>query len=150
MASAGFDSPSIHLISIISRRLYACQRLITSIMRRFSCVVPSRIRQSYNDFESVHRVSGMLIYRIRSMVDLIAVLISNPWAMPYNSEARTLRVILLHLTELQWMILAWFVASVNVMTYPICDERSLLFAKDASVNTTSCRVLMSNLTNLRP
>ena len=63
-------------------------------------MVPSRIRQSYNDFESVYRVSGILIYRIRSMVDLIIVLISNPWAMLYNSEARTLCIILLHLTKL--------------------------------------------------
>jgi hypothetical protein len=59
-------------------------------------------------------------------------------------------VTLLYLTELQWIILAFFVASVNIITYPICDERSLLLANEASVNTSSYRVLTSNLTNLSP
>lgn len=32
---------------------------MTSIMRRFSCVVPSLTRQSDRDFESVHRISDI-------------------------------------------------------------------------------------------
>ena len=36
------------------------------------------------------------------------------------------------------------------MTQPICEDRSLLFAKEAFVNTRSCSVLTSNSTNFRP
>ena len=150
IASAGFDSLLIYLISIISRRLYTCQRLIISIIRRFSYIVPSYIRQLYNDFKSVYKVSGILIYRIWLIVDLIIILISNLQAILYNSKARMLYIILLYLTKLQQMILAWFVASISVMIYPIYNKRSLLFIKDISINMTSYRVLISNLTNLRP
>src|SRR5450756_623724 len=59
--SAGFESPLIHLTSAISRRLYAWRRHITSIMRRFSRVVPNLTRHSYNDFESVQTTSGRFI-----------------------------------------------------------------------------------------
>jgi hypothetical protein len=51
--SAGFDSPLIHLTSAISRYLYTWRRYITSIISRFSCVVPSFIRYLYRDFESI-------------------------------------------------------------------------------------------------
>ena len=61
IASAGFDSPFIHLTSATSLRLYASRRHIISIMSLFLAVVPSLTRQSYNDFESVQRTSGRLI-----------------------------------------------------------------------------------------
>ena len=41
-------------------------------------------------------------------------------------------------------------ASNRAMMYPIYDERSLLLANDVSINTSSCRVLVSNLMNLSP
>ncbi len=53
-----FDS-SIHFTSIISLRSYDCLRIITSIIRRFSTMMSSLIRQSYSDFESVARMRKM-------------------------------------------------------------------------------------------
>ena len=77
IASAGFELPLIHLTSAISLRLYACRRHIMSIINRFSCVVPSFTRQSYNNLESVQRTSGKSIPNILSIVDLIEALISK-------------------------------------------------------------------------
>jgi hypothetical protein len=36
------------------------------------------------------------------------------------------------------------------MIYPICDNRSLLFANEESVNTTSCSSFVFSLTNFSP
>jgi hypothetical protein len=47
-------------------------------------------------------------------------------------------------------MLAFFVASVITITYLVCDERSLLLAKEASVKTRSYMLLVSSLTNFRP
>jgi hypothetical protein len=47
-------------------------------------------------------------------------------------------------------MLAFFKASESTITYPTWEERSLLLAKDASVNTRSCQELASSFTNLRP
>jgi hypothetical protein len=47
-------------------------------------------------------------------------------------------------------MLAFFVASDSIITYPICDERSLLLANKASVNASSYKVLTSSLTNFSP
>ena len=71
IASAGFDSPLIHFTSAISLRLYAQQKHIISIIRRFSCVVPNFTKHLYNDFESVQRTSSKSIPSILSIVDLI-------------------------------------------------------------------------------
>jgi hypothetical protein len=97
--SAGFDSLLIHLTSAISCYSYAWRRHITSIMSRFSCVVPSFTRHSYKDFEFIQTTSGRSISRALSTVDLTAALISKPCAMPYSSEASTLRVTLLHFVD---------------------------------------------------
>jgi len=99
IASAGFELPLIHLTFAISLRSYACRRHIMSIINRFSCVVPSFTRQSYNDLESVQRTSGKSIPSILSIVDLTEALILKPWAIPYSSEARTLLVTLLHFVD---------------------------------------------------
>lgn len=53
-------------------------------MSRFSCIVPSLIRQSYRDFESVQRMIGSRSCRIFSIVALIAASVSNPWAILYS------------------------------------------------------------------
>jgi hypothetical protein len=50
---AGFDFSLIYLTFVISRYLYAWQRHITLIIRRFSRVVPNLIRHLYNNFKSV-------------------------------------------------------------------------------------------------
>ena len=68
-------------------------------MRRFSCVVPSLTRYSYSDFELVQSVSSRLMLRTSLVVALRAPAISKPSTIAYNSEASTLLVTLLHLTE---------------------------------------------------
>lgn len=96
--SAGFVLPSIHFTSTILRLSYAYWRHITSIISRFSYVVPSLTRQSYSDFESVQRTSSRSIFSTFSIVALIEAPISK-WTIAYNLEARTLRVTLLHLVD---------------------------------------------------
>jgi hypothetical protein len=81
IASAGFDSPLIHLTFAISLRLYAWQRHIISIMRRFSCVVPNLTKHSYNNLESVQRTRGKSILRTLSIVDFAKALISKLYAI---------------------------------------------------------------------
>jgi len=70
-----------------------------SIIRRFSCVVPSLTRHLYSDLEFVQRISGRSIPSTLSIVDLTKALMSNPWAIPYSSKAKTLLVTLLYLVE---------------------------------------------------
>ena len=48
------------------------------------------------------------------------------------------------------MMFALLDASVSTITKPICEERSLLLANEASVKATSCRELTSSLTCVRP
>jgi hypothetical protein len=99
MASAGLLLPLIHFTSVISLLSYDCRRHIRSTISRFSCVVPSLTKQSYKDFESVQRISGSEIHRIFLIVNLIAAPILNPYTIPYSSDAKTLRVTLLHLID---------------------------------------------------
>jgi hypothetical protein len=103
-------------------------------------------RQLYNDFESVHKTIGIGCCSIFLSVVLTAALTSKPCAIAYSSEASTLRVTRLHLIEDQCIILALLLASVSVITKPIWEEKSKLFAKDASVNTISLRDSAFNLT----
>lgn len=101
MVSAGFVSPLIYLIFVISWRLYDWRRYIRSIIRRFSWVVLSLMRYLYRLFELVQIVSGSGSGRCSSLVIvvLIAVVASNLWVIAYSSEASTLRVMRLHLIE---------------------------------------------------
>jgi hypothetical protein len=51
----------IYWISMISLRLYNCRSAIISIIRRFSCVIPSLTKHLYNEYKSVQttiRVCG--------------------------------------------------------------------------------------------
>jgi hypothetical protein len=152
IASAGLLFQLIHLTSAISRRSYDCRRHIRSTISRFSFVVPSLTRHSYNDFESVHRTSGRgaLGRKISWIVALIAAAISNPWVIAYSSEANTLRVARLHLTEDQWRILALLLPSVSVIENPIWLDRSLLSANDESVKATSRSELFSSRSKCNP
>jgi Txe/YoeB family toxin of Txe-Axe toxin-antitoxin module len=68
-------------------------------MSRFSCVVLSLTRQSYNDLELVQRTSSKLILKILSIVNLIEALMLKLWAIAYSFKANTLLVTLLHLVE---------------------------------------------------
>ncbi len=71
---------------------------------------------------------------------------SNPYAIQYNSAAKTIRVTRLHFIENQCMMLALLVAWARQITWAIGDDRSLLFANDESVKTTSCKVFWLSLT----
>ena len=71
MESAGLLHPWIHLISVISCLSYVWRRLMISIIRRFSWVVPNLIKQSYRDFESVQSINGMSAWRMFINVALI-------------------------------------------------------------------------------
>jgi hypothetical protein len=129
----------IYLISIISRLSYDWRRLMTSIIRRFSWVILSLIRQSYIDLKLVHRTSEISI-KILSNVVLITILISNSCIMSYSSIVSTLLIILLHLMNDQCMMLTTLVKSIKHMTYSIWDKRSLLLAKEESIKTINCNV----------
>jgi hypothetical protein len=78
--------PSIHRISVISLRSYDCRSAIISIIRRFSCVVPSLTKHSYNEYKLVQTTIG--VYENPSclviilIVVLIAIAISTPPTMP--------------------------------------------------------------------
>jgi len=148
-ASAGLVFPVIYFTSVISLRSYNCLKQSTSIIRRFSCVVPSLTRHSYSDFESVQSISGRLILRTSLVVALRAPAILKPSTITYNSEASTLLVTLLHLTEVQYSIFARL-SLESIIIVPICDERSLLFANKALVKTSSLSLLLSSGTNFRP
>ena len=120
-----------------------------SIIRRFSCVVPSLTRHSYSDFELVQSISSRLILRTSLVMALRAPAISKPSTIVYNSEASMLLVTLLHLTEVQYNTFARLSLESTIMV-PICDERSLLFANKALVKTSSLSLLLSSGTNFRP
>jgi hypothetical protein len=96
----------IHLTFVISRRSYDCRRLMTSIMKRFFWVVSSRTRQSYKDFESMHKTSEMNISRMFETIFFRVASRSKSWVIAYNSAARTLRVIRLHFIDDQWITFA--------------------------------------------
>ena len=108
------------------------------------------MRQSQRDFKSVQRTSSKLTSKTLSSVDLIAASISKPCTMPYNSEANILLVTLLYLIKDQQTIFALFEASASTSTQLICEDRFLLLAKEAFVNTRSYKVLISSLMNFKP
>ena len=47
------------------------------------------------------------------------------------------------------MILAFFVALASTIIYLICEDRSLLLAKEAFINTKSYKILISSLINFK-
>jgi hypothetical protein len=63
----------------------------------------------------------------------MATPVSNPCAIPYSSDAKTLRVMRLHLSDDQCRMFALLCLSASAITYPICDEQSGLLAKELSV-----------------
>ena len=82
MESAGLWCPWIYFTSVISRRLYDWRKLITSTISRFSSMIPNLTRQSYRDFESVHRISKTAGLSIFPSVAFITAPMSNPCAIP--------------------------------------------------------------------
>ena len=71
------------------------------IISRFSLAVPSFVRQSYRDWESVTSIMGIgsAVHRKSSIVDLIEILILKPSPIAYSSPANTLLVTLLLFTN---------------------------------------------------
>ncbi len=80
----------IHFTFVISRRLYDCRKLMTSIMKRFFWVVSSRTRQSYKDFESMQNINEMNISRMFETISFKIASRSKSWVIAYNFAARTL------------------------------------------------------------
>ena len=78
--------------------------------------------------------SGMLMPSSCSVDALSTITVSKPVVMAYSSDASTLRDTCLHFVDDQWMMFDLSVASAMTTMYPICDDRSLLFAKEASEN----------------
>jgi hypothetical protein len=99
MKSSELLMSCIHFTSMIFRRSYDCRKLMTFIMNRFFCVVSSLIRQSYNDFESMHNTKDTKRSRIADNVALKTASRSKLWTNAYNLIARTLRVTRLHLID---------------------------------------------------
>jgi len=123
-----------------------------SIINHFSYIVPSFMRYSYRNFKSVHRIKGIFsVFIIFSIVAFITAPTSKPLAIPYNSEARVLCITCLHLVNNQYNMLALFFSSAKMITYLIYNEKSLLLAKDESVNMTSLRKsLLSSSMKINP
>ena len=131
------------------------------IISLFSFVVPSLIKHSYKEKESVQTTIGMWATRSQVVtiwsVDEIAIAISIPAVIAYSSEARTARVTLLYFIELQWIR---FPASSKLpllgdsfprtITQPIYKLKSALLAKEPSTKMQSFALVKSNSTNRRP
>jgi len=77
IAFARFESPLIHLTSIIFLRLYTYRRHIISIINRFSCVVPNLTKHLYSNLEFIQRTSSKSILSTLSIIDFIKALISK-------------------------------------------------------------------------
>ena len=94
----------IQRILQISQRSYNYRKAIISIISLFSFIVPSLIRHSYNEKESIHTTVGIfsspsLLVIILRVVP-IAYAISTPYTILYSSEASALRIIRLLFVEL--------------------------------------------------
>jgi hypothetical protein len=89
---------------------------------------------SYSNFESVYTASGGFSSpRIFSTVVLMATLVSNPCAILYSFDAKTVRVMRLHMSDDQCRMFALSYLSTSAIIYPICDEQLGLLAKELSV-----------------
>lgn len=76
----------------------------------------SLTRQLYNDFKSVYKISRIADPSIFPKVVLIIAPILNPYAIPYSSAAKILRVIHLHFIDNQCIIFALLIALVRQIT----------------------------------
>ena len=121
-----------------------------SIIRRFSWIMLNLIRQLYNNFESMQKIIGTNCFKTHSIVDFNMAFTSNLYIIGQSLDANTLFVILLHLIDNQWMIFALLSLSTKMITNPICDERSQLFANDASIKITNFKEVRSSCTKCRP
>jgi hypothetical protein len=93
IASIEFVSSSIHRIFVICFRSYDWRRHIKSIINRFSDVMSSLTRQSYNDLESISNIIDRVkIFKIRWMIDLMIESASNSFVIAYNFAVSTLLV----------------------------------------------------------
>jgi hypothetical protein len=90
---------SIHLIFAIFLLSYDCLKHIRSIIKRFSFVVSSLIKQSNRDLKSVKRINDKKICSIRSMIDLITASTLKSLIIAYNFAANTFLITRLHLIE---------------------------------------------------
>ena len=88
--------------------------------------------------------------RIFWTVDLIVAAILKLWASVYSLEPSMLWVICLHLIEDQCRVFVSWLWSMSIIIKPIYNNRSLLLAKDASINTSRLRDFRSSGTKVSP
>src|ERR1700721_1804074 len=77
IASAGFDSLVIYIISVSSCLSYDCQMAMILIIRRFSYVVPNFTKHLYSKNESMQIVIRVWVCVILSRVSFKAQVVSN-------------------------------------------------------------------------
>jgi hypothetical protein len=99
----------------------------------------------------VYRTRGSCSnYKILWIINLIAAPMSKPWASAYSLEASTLWVTCLHLIKDQWSTFADLFRSISTIIKPIYNNRSLLLVKEAFINISKLRELMSSGTKVSP
>lgn len=99
-ASAGLQSPAIHMKSVMSFFSYASRMRFRSIKRRFSVVCARVIDNENSDLESVARVRCTLERPVHFFIESrIVNPISNPSSRANNSEDKTLLQMRLLLDE---------------------------------------------------
>ncbi len=120
-----------------------------SIIKRFSIVISSLTKHSYNDLESEQMTIGICTSprtsMIRPKVVLRAIPLSNSVIILYNSLANTDLVTRLHLVDDQWMMLSWrsnessiqISSVIKTIRKPNCDIISVLLANDPFVKMNS-------------
>jgi hypothetical protein len=163
ITSAGLIAPAIHLIFTSLRRLYIYRSIIISIINFFFFIVPSLTMHSYNKKKSVQTTIG----RERSIPNYLKIWIINvaieypaliSATILYISEARINLVMRLFLVELYvirlprsfTLSLSSCVLLPSSITYPICDDKSLLLTNNPSTNTYILAVFRLISTNFRP
>lgn len=113
MKSTGLWCPWIYFISVILYYLYDWHKLITSIISHFSWVILSLTRQLYNNFESIHRISGIANTSIFFKITEITISMSNPCTIPYILIAKTLYISYLYFINDKYIIFALLVVSTK-------------------------------------
>jgi hypothetical protein len=106
----------IHFISVISRLLYDCLRIITFIINRFFTMMSRRTRQSYRDLLSMTSIREMRMSSIFVKIAFSIESTSKSWIIANNSAASTLRITLLHFIDDQCKIFVVLIESAKQMT----------------------------------
>lgn len=89
----------IYLTLTILYCLYNWHKLIIFIISYFSYIVSSLTKQSYKDFEFIHKISETTNFSIFPNITFTTTSISNLYAILYNLADKTLYINYLHFIE---------------------------------------------------